>query len=876
MMKKLHLALVFVGALVLILNTTVLHAQTLEEFKAQQKADKEKFKADYNAGFEQFVKERDEAIQKMDDDFKEFLKKEWTNYELFKAEQLEAEPKPDTEPVYKEKVNKQPTQLNVEAPKKIESGAVAPPLPVLAKSTPDDFQSNSTTFSFYGANLDIEYDRKFITSFPSVIDEELIATKWDEMSKTSYSGLIGQLNDYKTQMNLNDWGYYLLVKDASKKISGNKNTQIFLEWFLLTKSNYKARIAYKGADLYILLPSSNNIYGMPFFTFDSQRYYLINGSESDIFTYDQDFPEARTIMDLNLYKSISTKELTKTKPVKFEFDGQEYAFDVKYNKNAIDFYNDYPLADIEVYFDATISLQTKESLTDGLLPLIKDKTEVEATLLILKFVQTAFEYQTDQQQFGKEKFFFPEELFHYEASDCEDRSVLFSYLVKELQGLDVIGLNYPGHMATAVKFNEEVVGDYINYKGDKYVVCDPTYVNAPIGQTMPQYADNNAIVVELRTSQDFLSKSRKYWRLANKKGLYQGGNGKNIVFDDEENAYLCGYFKGNVDFLGNKLSSVNNTNDVFVAKISPKNGVEYAFKVGSPGNDIAYNITLGNDNSFYFTGSFNKDIRVGSKTLKVKDNGDIFLAKCSRDGKIQWVNQAGIEQLDSVTNMFVAHFDESGKKLWTRAYEESENFTNYGITVDDNGRAFVTASLIASAGMDVSTKSYESYTAFDPIETLKKENDKLISQNYEAGIAGLFAVLYMVDNSGISLPGSQAQKALDKHNPTFRKNSPAIYDNIGRIEFIKNSQGIVTIRTDNGKDVNFDAVKVRNNSKIKVSMYNSGNAQIDVLSGVMVGKAIIWYDLNYIRLFKGTGDLLFDYDADHTQKKVNIKKDILY
>ncbi len=875
-MKSIYKALVFAGTFLFLFNVAVLPAQTLEEYKKQQKAEKNKFKEDYKAGFEQFVKERDEAIQKMDDEFKEFLKKEWTNYELFKAERRKPEPKPDTEPVYKAQTDKQPTQLKVEAPAKIESMAIAPVLPVLAKSIPDDYSPKSTTFGFYGANLDLKYDSKFITSFPSTINEEVIAAKWDEMSKTSYADAIIQLNSFKTQMNLNDWGYYLLVKSASKKISDNENTQVFLEWFLLTKSNYKARLSFKGSKLHLLLPSSNNIYGMPFFTFDNIRYYMVNGSESDIFTYDRDFPEARVIMDLNLYNSISTKVQLKTKPVKFEFDGQEYAFDVKYNQNAINFYDDYPLADIEVYFDATITLQTKESLTDGLLPLIKDKPESEAALLLLKFVQTAFEYQTDQQQFGEEKFFFPDELFHYPASDCEDRSVLFSYLVKELLGLDVIGLNYPGHMATAVKFNEDVVGDYINYKGDKYVVCDPTFVNAPIGQTMPQYADKNAIIVELKTSQNLLGRGRKLWRLANKKGLYQGGSGKNIVFDKDGNAYMCGYFKGNVDFFGNKLSSTQNTNDVFVAKITPKNTVEFAFKVGSPGNDIAYNIILGKDNSFYFTGSFNENIKVGNKMLKVKDNGDIFIAKCSRNGNIKWVNQAGIEQLDSLNNMFVAHFDENGKKLWTRAYEESEDFTDYGITVDDMGKAFVTASLIASAGMDVSSKSYESYTAFDPIETLKTENDKLIAKHYEPGIAGLFAVLYMVNNSSVSLPGNQAQKALDKHNPSFRKNSPDIYENIGRIEFIKNSQGIVTIRTDNGKDVNFDAVRVKNNSKIKVSMYNSGNAQIDVLSGIMVGKAIIWYNLNYIRLFKDTGDLMFDYDNDHTQKKVNIKKDILY
>lgn len=875
-MKRVYPALVILGTLMLVLLAPMANAQTLEEFKKQEQERKSQFKKDYNEGFEKFVKERDEAIKKMDDEFKEFLKKEWINYELFKAEQRKPEPKPNTEPTYSGGKKEKAVQLKIEAPKKVESMAVAPDLPIMAKSTPADYSPSKSSMSFYGANLNFGYDPKFVTNLSGTISEELISEKWEAMSQTNYNDLINQLVGFKTDMNLNDWGYYLLVKNSSKRIASDENAQVFLEWFLLTKSNYKARLAFKGSKLYLLLPSQNNIYGMPFFTFDNLRYYLINGKESDIFTYDKDFPEARVVMDLNLYKSINTTAELKTRNLKFEYDGQEYSFDIKYNMSAINFYKDYPLADIEVYFDATITPQTKESIADALLPIIKDMPEDEAAMFLLHFVQTAFAYQTDQQQFGQEKFFFPDELFYYPYSDCEDRSVLFSYLVKQLLDLDVIGLNYPGHMATAVKFNKEVVGDYINYKGDKYVVCDPTYVNAPIGQTMPQFADANAIVVELKTSQDLMDKSMKYWRLANKNGLYQGGNGKNIVFDDAGNAYLCGYFNGNVDFFGHKLSSTQNTNDIFVAKIVPDKGVEFAFKIGSAGNDIAYNITMGKDNSFYFTGSFNKDLNAGGHMLKVKDNGDVFLAKCSTSGKLQWVNQAGIEQIDSINNMFVAHFDGNGKKLWTRAYEESEDFTDYGITVDDMGKTFITASLVASAGLDVDAKSYESYTAFDPIETLKKENDKLLAENYDPGISGLFAVLNLINNSGNSLPGNQAQKALDQYNPAFRKKSPAIYENIGKIEFIKNSQGIVTIRTDDGKDVNFDALRVTNNSKVKISMYNSGNAQIDVLSGVMVGKAIIWYNLNYIRLFKETGDLMFDYDADHTQKKVNVKKDILY
>ena len=68
-----------------------------------------------------------------------------------------------------------------------------------------------------------------------------------------------------------------------------------------------------------------------------------------------------------------------------------------------------------------------------------------------------------------------------------DRSILFSVLVKDLTGLDVVLLYYPGHLATAVCFNTDVSGDYLIVEGRRFVVCDPTYINASVGMTMPQY-----------------------------------------------------------------------------------------------------------------------------------------------------------------------------------------------------------------------------------------------------------------------------------------------------------------------------------------------------------------------------------------------------
>jgi hypothetical protein len=129
---------------------------------------------------------------------------------------------------------------------------------------------------------------------------------------------------------------------------------------------------------------------------------------------------------------------------------------------------------------------------------LENRSEEDAVSLLLKFVQTAFVYETDGEQFGKEKMFFPDEMFYYPASDCEDRAVLFSYLVRELMGLKVVGLRYPNHMATAVNFNSDIAGSFVRFKGKKYVICDPTYVNAPIGSVMPGFINKKAVVIELK------------------------------------------------------------------------------------------------------------------------------------------------------------------------------------------------------------------------------------------------------------------------------------------------------------------------------------------------------------------------------------------
>ena len=106
-------------------------------------------------------------------------------------------------------------------------------------------------------------------------------------------------------------------------------------------------------------------------------------------------------------------------------------------------------------------------------------------------------YEYDNKVWGRDRAFFAEESLYYPYCDCEDRSILFTRLVRDILGLDCILIYYPGHLAAAVAFTDVVSGDYIMLNGRKFIVTDPTYIGAPIGKTMPRMDNKSATVILL-------------------------------------------------------------------------------------------------------------------------------------------------------------------------------------------------------------------------------------------------------------------------------------------------------------------------------------------------------------------------------------------
>ena len=90
-------------------------------------------------------------------------------------------------------------------------------------------------------------------------------------------------------------------------------------WFVLTKAGYKARIAYDTQKTYLLLPSQQQLFAAPYFTFDNTRYYALgfDGNKMKlgrVFTYDGHYPGATKRMDMRLLKPLIQDAVKKIKP----------------------------------------------------------------------------------------------------------------------------------------------------------------------------------------------------------------------------------------------------------------------------------------------------------------------------------------------------------------------------------------------------------------------------------------------------------------------------------------------------------------------------------------------------------------------------------
>lgn len=165
----------------------------------------------------------------------------------------------------------------------------------------------------------------------------------------------------------------------------------------------------------------------------------------------------------------------------------------------------------ELYANTPLSDDVRKQLYPQLQKYILNYGQQAAVNVLLDWVQTSFKYTTraKRQTSGTKRLdrpFYPEEMLYYLNGDSEDFSIMFSRVIRDLLGLDVVLVYYTAkvdgkpfnHMATAIAFTEEVAGDDVMVGEQRYVIADPTYQGAPVGRTHPHCDNSTAKIILLK------------------------------------------------------------------------------------------------------------------------------------------------------------------------------------------------------------------------------------------------------------------------------------------------------------------------------------------------------------------------------------------
>ncbi|MDR1556122.1 MAG: hypothetical protein LBS88_03700 [Tannerellaceae bacterium] len=456
--------------------------------KAFPQGNADDFIGRFYAGSQQFRSGFTSYVDSINLEFAEYLARNWELFNVEAPNMRPQRPTPQEMPVY---IPGEEEQLPVDTP------AISAPEPedtaaieAAVTTGKNDIQAASVekntgapAMAFFGTPVRISPPGDYETKLPGT-GEKQIAGYWTKLAKTNYKAFIDDLNRKKNTLELGSWGLYRLICEWADTHFGpnRQNEKVVFTVYMLNQAGYKAKIGRVKDSLVVMMAFRNTIYGKAYVRFGDDSYYILSEHTAaegmPVASYKLDYGRAVSYVDLHV--RALPKLAGNTRTVKRTYKDKVYT--LSYDNNLVDYYNTFPQTELGIYAATPLSPVALGGMKTELDRDLQDKSLAAKLNFLLSFVQYGFAYQTDEEQFGREKFFFPEEALSYPYSDCEDRAVLFCRMVRLFCGLDTLLIEYPTHVATAVRL--DVPGDAIVYKNERYIVCDPTYIGAPIARTM--------------------------------------------------------------------------------------------------------------------------------------------------------------------------------------------------------------------------------------------------------------------------------------------------------------------------------------------------------------------------------------------------------
>lgn len=356
---------------------------------------------------------------------------------------------------------------------------IAPALPEPeAPAAPDGrslpFIGHTLSLPAWNAPIPTNYD-----------DSKVFAEAWEALARAPDTEVMVEwLENQQRALNLGDWGVWKLIRAVS---TGNQQQQAVRTWYLLLAMGYDVKIGFNKHRVAVLPQVEQTIYWKQYYTGAGLRYYDLTQTKSlpdQLFLHGQSGND-RKPLDFSFRKQPRTNPSTRSVAITHRDRSLELLFDAQ----LATFYQQHPTIDLIHYFEAPLDPILEASLQKAWSGMATDTMSDLARLnLLLGLVQHGVRYQLDSDLFGIEEYYqLPGELLANGAGDCEDRSILFARMGRQLLKRNIVGVRYPGHVATAV----QVDGPGISYSLDnkRYLVADPTYIGSSAGEAIPDLAE---------------------------------------------------------------------------------------------------------------------------------------------------------------------------------------------------------------------------------------------------------------------------------------------------------------------------------------------------------------------------------------------------
>ncbi|SMO71195.1 hypothetical protein SAMN06265379_105200 [Saccharicrinis carchari] len=870
------IAAIFIGQLT---YAQLTEKDPFEKMNRAYEARRQAMEQDYAKRMQRMQKDYDDKMKRMNAAFESYLKRGFKEVAQTEKEVKPVEvPKPIDQPRFEPKVDaslpdKVDKPAKFIAPKIVLEDApaysIAPPI-----ASPEGMEKykQSLKIDFFGSAAPLFVDSRTSSLKLSTVKPKSFASYWDDFTDTYYPIYIESLHAYAQQTNLNDWGIYQLIDKSAKQLFTSSNNRTMWKWAMLNQAGYQAKIGYSANTVYLMLPFMQQVFERPYYSIAGTNYYLIDKQldKKKIYTYEDNFGGAARKIDLHLPYSLNFTDETNAinKGTKLPNDGETLTLPM--DKTVMAFLASYPQTDNTVYLNAAMQGPVKDKLYTYIQTRMDGMTETEAVSYLLNYLHNSFEYKTDRDQFGKEKMFFPDEIFYYPYSDCEDRTVLFTRLVSDLLGLDVVALTYFSHMAAAVSFTRPVEGYSFEVAGQTYTICDPTFINAPIGAVMPEFEGYQPIAIKINNNRQ----SGNMWQMI-AQWLQKDNEGKIFIGERqmaENGKYIAsGWFQDNVIINGRTYRAAAGTRDLWFATFDATGLLEWFVPLQCSNYAFSQAFNLGKQGNVYALINYAGSIGINQQRIGNSESPAHLMLGLSNKGQAILSESINFKVPEGKKLAFYGKYRPDGTKIDLLSFPINRVRFASDITVDSNNEVVVRGIVGEIEGLtkDVPiTMSAATYRAEDQLELHLKNFQKLDVNRH---MASLFAAIKLLSKNGGSMSGLTVRNLLQKHNPNFRKQNPDVYKGLLSMQFVANKGGVVQVETYKGKKVSLFSMRIQNNSNLQIIETASNAYQLKFLNGVHVGKAIVWYKLNSVSL-AANGDMLFDYDRDHSKKMVNINE----